>query len=135
MESTLKAYVSPVFGSVPVQNVDVSLVTRVLEPIWMTKPETASRVRGRIERILDWAKARGIRQGENPARWRGHLDVLLASRSRTRRVVHHAALPFAEVSEFMQKLRRREAVAARALEFTIFTDTDGRGSRGAVGGN
>ncbi|MGA8653668.1 MAG: integrase arm-type DNA-binding domain-containing protein [Xanthobacteraceae bacterium] len=120
-ESTLKTYVTPVFGALPVQNVDVSLVLKVLEPIWTTKPETASRVRGRIERILDWAKARGFRQGENPARWRGHLDILLAPRGKVRRVRHHAALPYRELPGFLLKIRQRDAIAARALEFVILT--------------
>ena len=120
-ESTLKTYVTPVFGALPVQNVDVALVLKALEPIWTTKPETASRVRGRIERILDWAKARGFRQGENPARWRGHLDILLAPRAKVRRVRHHAALPYGELPGFLLKIRQRDAVAARALEFAILT--------------
>jgi len=122
-ESTLKTYVTPVFGALPVQNVDVALVLKALEPIWTTKPETAGRVRGRIERILDWAKARGFRQGENPARWRGHLDILLAPRARVRRVRHHAALPYGELPGFLLKIRQRDAVAARALEFAILTAT------------
>jgi integrase len=120
-ESTLKTYVTPVFGKLPVQNVDVALVLKALEPIWTTKPETAGRVRGRIERILDWAKARGFRQGENSARWRGHLDTLLASRAKVRRVTHHAALPYGELPGFLLKIRQRDAVAARALEFAILT--------------
>ncbi|MGO9681101.1 MAG: tyrosine-type recombinase/integrase [Beijerinckiaceae bacterium] len=120
-ESTLKTYITPVFGALPVQNVDVALVLKALEPIWTTKPETASRVRGRVERILDWAKARGFRQGENPARWRGHLDILLAPRAKVRRVRHHAALPYGELPGFLAKIRERDAVAARALEFAILT--------------
>jgi integrase len=120
-ESTLKTYVTPVFGALPVQNVDVALVLKALEPIWTTKPETASRVRGRIERILDWAKARGFREGENPARWRGHLDILLAPRAKVRRVKHHAALPYDKLPGFLLKIRQRDAVAARALEFAILT--------------
>jgi integrase len=96
-------------------------VLKALEPIWTTKPESASRVRGRIERILDWAKARGFRQGENPARWRGHLDILLAPRAKVRRVKHHAALPYGELPGFLLKIRKRDAVAARALEFAILT--------------
>jgi integrase len=120
-ESTLKTYVTPVFGVLPVQNVDVALVLKALELIWTTRPETASRVRGRIERILDWAKARGFRQGENPARWRGHLDILLAPRRKVRRVRHHAALPYGELPGFLLKIRQRDAVAARALEFAILT--------------
>ena len=103
--STLKTYADPVFGKLPVQAIDVALLMKVIEPIWNTKPETASRVRGRIERILDWAKARGYRQGENPARWRGHLDHLLPARSKVRKVKHHAALPFGKIPVFMANLR------------------------------
>jgi integrase len=119
--NTLNAYCSPVFGRVPVQGVDVSLVLKVLEPIWSTKPETASRIRGRIETILDWAKARGLRTGENPARWRGHLDHLLPARSKVREVKHHAALPYAEIAAFLRELRGQKGIAARALEFAIIT--------------
>lgn len=119
--NTLDTYVSPVFGKLAVQAIDVALVTQVLEPIWSTKPETASRLRGRIERVLDWAKARGFRAGENPARWRGHLDQLLPARSKVRNVRHHAALPFGELPPFMIALRERAGVAARALEFAILT--------------
>jgi integrase len=119
--NTLSTYVSPVFAKLPVQSIDVALVTKVLEPIWATKPETASRLRGRIERILDWAKARGFRCGENPARWRGHLDHLLPARSKVRKVQHHAALRFGEIAAFMTTLRERDGVAARALEFVILT--------------
>jgi integrase len=119
--NTLHTYVSPVFGKLAVQAVDVARVTQVLEPIWSTKPETASRLRGRIERVLDWAKARGFRSGENPARWRGHLDQLLPARLKVHKVRHHAALPFRELPPFMASLRERAAVAARALEFAILT--------------
>ncbi len=91
--STLTTYVSPVFGSVPVQDVDVNLIIKVIEPLWSEKTETARRVRGRVEVILDWAKVRGYRSGENSARWRGHLDHLLPARSKVRVVKHHAALP------------------------------------------
>ena len=119
--NTLDTYASPVFGKLAVQAIDVALVTQVLEPIWSTKPETASRLRGRIERVLDWAKARGFRAGENPARWRGHLDQLLPARSRVRNVRHHAALPFGELPPFTIALRKRAGVAARALEFAILT--------------
>src|SRR5262249_9254527 len=93
--ATLQPSVFPVFGALPVQAIDTALVTKAIEPIWTTKPETAGRVRGRIESILDWATARGFRTGENPARWRGHLDKLLPKRSKVRRVEHHAALPYA----------------------------------------
>jgi integrase len=119
--NTLDAYVSPVFGKMAVKDVDVSLVMKVLEPIWHKKPETASRVRGRIETVLDWAKARGFRTGENPARWRGHLNQLLPAKSKVRKVKHHPALPYAEVGAFMTDLRSREGLAADALEFLILT--------------
>jgi hypothetical protein len=118
--STLEAYVYPVFGSLPVQSVDVGLVMKALEPIWQAKSETASRVRGRIEAVLDWATARGYRQGENPARWK-RLQSLLPKKSKVRRVEHHAALPYPEIAEFLAELRERDGVAARALEFTILT--------------
>jgi integrase len=120
-EGSLAAYVYPVLGVLPVQAVDVALVMKVLEPIWTTKPETASRTRGRIESILDWAKARGYRQGENPARWRGHLENLLPARRKVRRVEHHAALPYSETAAFISALHQRDGVAARAMEFLILT--------------
>jgi integrase len=119
--ATLTTYVAPIFGKLPVQTIDVALVLKVLRPIWTTKPETASRVRGRVERILDWAKVNGYRGGENPARWRGHLDHLLPSRTKVRAVTHHPALPYAEIGSFVAKLRERDAVAARALQFLILT--------------
>jgi integrase len=119
--NTIVTYCSPVFGKLPVQLVDVGLVMKAIEPLWATKPETAGRVRGRVERILDWAKVRGYRDGENPARWRGHLDHLLPARGKVRRVKHHAALPYAEIPAFVAALRGRDAVAARALEFAILT--------------
>jgi integrase len=119
--STLAAYVYPVFGALPVQAVDVRLVMKALEPIWTEKPETAGRVRGRIESVLDWAAARGYRQGENPARWRGHLENLLPRRSKVRPVEHHAALSYPEIGIFMAELRRQDGLAARALEFAILT--------------
>jgi integrase len=127
--NTLNTYASPVFGSLPVQAIDVGLVMKALEPIWQTKPETASRLRGRIEAVLDWAKVRGYRNGENPARWRGHLDHLLPAPSKAksakRRVTgkgeHHAAMPFDLVPEFVAELSGREAISARALQFTILT--------------
>lgn len=119
--STLDTYAAPIIGKLPVQSVDVGLVLKVLEPIWRTKPETASRVRGRIEAVLDWASARGYRAGENPARWRGHLEQLLPARAKVRKVQHHPALPYAELGSFMAALRAEEGVAARALDFTILT--------------
>ena len=88
---------------------------------WTAKPETAGRVRGRIESVLDWATARGYRQGENPARWRGHLENLLPKKSKVRRVEHHAALPYPEIAAFIAELHEQEGLAARALEFAILT--------------
>jgi integrase len=119
--NTLTTYATPVFGKLPVAAIDTALVMKVVEPIWAVKSETASRVRGRIEVILDWATVRGFRQGDNPARWRGHLDKLLPARSKVRKVVNHAALPYGEIGPFMADLREREGIAARALEFTILT--------------
>ena len=120
-EATLSTYADPVMGGLSVQAIDNVLVLKVLEPIWTTKPETAGRVRGRIESILDWAKVRGYRVGENPARWRGHLDKLLPARGKVRRVEHHAALPYAELPGFLVALREQDGISARALEFTILT--------------
>ncbi len=120
-ENTLAVYAEPVFGALSVQAIDTGLVLKAIEPIWATKPEMASRVRGRIESILDWAKARGYREGENPARWRGHLNHLLPARSKVRKVLHHAALPYTEISAFIAELHKREGMAARALEFAILT--------------
>jgi integrase len=120
---SLGAFVYPVFGDLPVQAVDAALVIQALKPIWRMKTETAARTRGRIERVLDWAKASGFRTGENPARWRGHLDQLLPQPSKIATVEHHAALPYAEMGEFMRLLRQQEGTAARALEFTILCAT------------
>ena len=119
--NTLATYVAPIMGSISVQAIDTALVTKVLQPIWTTKPETASRVRGRIETVLNWAKAHGYREGENPARWKGHLDHILPARGKVRAVKHHTALPYVEISEFMAQLRARDGFAARALAFTILT--------------
>ncbi len=119
--ATLSAYAYPVIGALPVQAVDTGLVLKVLEPIWTAKAETAGRVRQRIESVLDFAKVRGWRDGENPARWRGHLDKLLPGRSRIREVEHLAAMPVHELPTFLASLCTREAVAARALEFLILT--------------
>ncbi len=121
--STLEAYVYPKIGALPVSSVDTALVLDCLSPIWTVKPETAGRVRGRIEAILDWASARGYRAGENPARWRGHLDKLLPAKSKIAPVRHHAALPYAEIPEFMAELRRQDGSSFRALEFTILAAT------------
>jgi integrase len=119
--STLSTYAYPVIGKLPVDAIDTALVIKILEPLWQKKPETASRLRGRIESILDSATVRELRVGENPARWRGHLDKLLPARSAVKPVKHHAALPYAELPEFMAELRRREGVSAKALELVILT--------------
>ena len=119
--ATLKTYAYPVFGSLSVASVDTPLVLKVLEPIWNDKTETATRVRGRIESVLDWARVRGYRQGENPARWRGHLDHLLPKRSKVAAVKHHAALPYLDIPAFMESLRAEASVAARAMELCILT--------------
>ena len=121
--STLQAYAYPVFGGLPVQAVDTPLVVKALRPIWYTKPETATRVRGRIEKILDWARVSCFRTGENPARWRGHIDQVLPPRAKVAKQKHHAAIPYAEVGGFMRELRGQGARAARALELTILCAT------------
>ena len=121
--NTLETYCGPVFGALPVQAVDTALVCKVLEPMWNEKPETASRLRARIERVLDWATVRGYRDGDNPARWRGHMDKLLPALKKKSRVKHHAALPFDQVGAFVADVRQQEGFAARALEFTILTAT------------
>jgi integrase len=129
--STLEAYAYPVFGDLPVQAIDTSLVVTALRAIWQAKPETASRLRGRIERILDYARVSGYRTGENPARWRGHLDKLLQHRSKLRRTKHHAALPYPEVAGFMRRLQDQDGAAAHALQFTILTAARTNEVRGA----
>jgi len=116
-QSALTVYASPL-RKLSISDVSTDDVLKVLQPIWLEKPETATRVRGRIERVLDAAKARGLRTGENPARWRGHLDQLLARRP-NKSQQHHAAMPHEALPDFMIKLRERKAVAAFALEFAI----------------
>jgi integrase len=119
--TTLKTYVYPVFGDLPVQSIDTGLVMKVIEPIWATKTETASRLRGRIEAILDWATARKFRDRENPARWKGHLDNLLPKPSKVQKVKHHAALPYADTGGFVAALRTQDGVSASGLEFLVLT--------------
>jgi integrase len=119
---TLQTYANPILGALSVADIDTPLVLRVLEPIWNKKPETASRVRGRIESVLAWAAVRGYRpKGDNPARWKGHLNQALPKRSRVAVVNHHKAMPYAEVPTFMPQLLAREGIAAQALAFTIMT--------------
>jgi integrase len=121
--STLQQYVYPVIGGLPVQEINTTLVLKVLEPIWRDKTETASRIRGRIEAILDYAKAREFRseKSENPARWRGHLKLMLPHRSKIAPHEHYAALPYTEIGRFMSQLRSRDSTSARCLEFLILT--------------
>lgn len=129
--NTLKQYVTPAFGSLLVRDVALPQVLQVLEPIWTEKNETASRLRSRIELVLDWATARGLREGPNPARWRGHLDKLLAKPSKVNGREHHAALPIGDVGAFMARLRTLEGMGARALEFAILTAARSGEVRGA----
>jgi integrase len=118
---TLREYAGPHFGDLPVAEIETTHVTAALRPIWHEKPETASRLRGRVEAVLDYAGVHGWRDGVNPARWRGHLDKVFPRRSKVRPVEHHAALPWPDLPAFIGTLRTRHAVAARALEFAILT--------------
>jgi integrase len=118
-EATLSAYAYPIIGELSVATIDTGHVTRILEPIWATKPETAARVRGRVEAVLDYAATHRWREGENPARWRGHLENVLPKRSKVRKVEHHAALPWGEMGAFMATLETQEGTGALALRFAI----------------
>ncbi len=119
--NTLASYAVPVIGEINVAAIATEDILRVLEPIWQTKPETAVRVRGRIENVLDWCRARKLREGANPALWRGHLKHLLPARKKKGNVRHHPAMPWQELPTFMTQLRANSAISARALEFTILT--------------
>lgn len=119
--STMTAYVYPKIGKLSVAAIDTGLVLKCIEPIWADKTETANRVRGRIEFVLDWATVRGYRTGDNPARWKGHLAEALPARDKIQKTEHHAALSFDELPAFGAELKRREGTAARALEFLILT--------------
>lgn len=133
-ENTLKTHVYPFFGNLPVSQVDTPLVTKCLLEIWNTKTETATRLRNRIEKVLDWAKVSGFRNGENPARWRGHLKEVLPTPSKIAPVVHFAALPYEEIGGFMATLRTKQGMGAKALEFTILTAARSGETRGATWG-
>jgi integrase len=130
-ENTLATYAGPVVGALPVAEVDTPLVVKVLSPIWHTKTETAVRLRGRIENILDWATVSKYRVGDNPARWRGHLENLLADPNKIAPVEHHPALPWQETGAFMAELRKCPGIAPRALEFLILTNLRSGSVRGA----
>ena len=129
--NTLNTYASPVFGHLPVAEVDTGLVVKCLAPIWESKTETASRVRGRIESVLGWATTSGYRTGENPARWKGHLENLLATISKSSRTKHHPSLPWPRIGAFMSALQGRDGVSARAVEFAILTACRSGEVRGA----
>lgn len=119
--ATLETYAFPFIGKLDVAHVETSHVLQILEPIWATKAETASRVRGRVESILDWAKARHLRSGENPARWKGHLDAILPPKAKVTKVEHHEAMEPDDMPAFITRLRSMDSISARALEFTILT--------------
>jgi integrase len=119
--NTLKTYAYPLMGDVAVADVDTELVLKMLRPLWTTKTETASRVRGRIDRVLSAAKVNGYRSGDNPAVWRGHLAELLPKRSKVRKVQHHPALDWRKVPAFIARLRERDGFTPRALELTVLT--------------
>jgi len=120
-DQALAKHAYPVMGKLPIQVIDTALVVKVLEPIWQKKTETAKRLRGRIECILDWAKVREYRQGENPARWRGHLENLLARPSKLIKVEHFAALPYTKINGFLQSVEKQAGLGAQALKLVIFT--------------
>lgn len=120
-QTPLDTYASPVLGTLPVEQIELGHVLEVLQPIWHIKTETASRVRGRMERVLDFASVSGYRSGENPARWRGNLDAILPAPGKLKRVQHHRAIPWREAPAFLAQLREREGMAARALEFVLYT--------------
>lgn len=130
--STLTTYAYPIIGKLPVGDVDADGIERVLKPIWIEKNETASRLRGRIEAVLDYAKAKGWRSGDNPARWKESLKHRLANISRIRRTKHHPALPWQKLPAFMAALREMDSVSAKALQFVILNANrsgEGRGAR------
>lgn len=129
--NTLNTYASPVFGHLPVAEIDTGLVVKCLAPIWESKTETASRLRGRIESVLSWATTSGYRTGENPARWKGHLENLLAAISKSSRTKNHPSLPWQRIGAFMSALRAREGASARAIEFAILTACRSGEVRGA----
>jgi len=130
--NTLKKYAYPFLGKLMVSDIEMSHVLRVLEPIWHEKTETAVRVRGRIESILDWAKGRGYRSGDNPAAWEGNLQAQLPAPKAIAKVEHHTALPVADVPAFMTQLRAQDGQGARALEFAILTAARSGEVRGAT---
>lgn len=130
--ATLETYAHPIIGNLDVKDVADVHILQILEPIWATKTETATRVRGRIENVLDWATAKKYRVGENPARWRGHLDKMLPAPKKTTAVIHHPAIPVDDAPAFFAALQKRNGTAARALEFLTLTAARSGEVRGAV---
>jgi len=121
--NTLATYASPVIGDLSVSAINTPVILQILQPIWASKTETATRVRGRIEKVLDWAKVQGYRSGDNPAAWRGHLSEALPKPSKVAKASHHAALPWSEMAAFMQALRAMPGTASLAAQFIILTAT------------
>lgn len=119
--NTLNEYASPLLGRVPVDSISIELVYKVLQPIWITKTETATRVRQRIETVLDWCKARGYCKGDNPASLKGGLGQLLPKSQKIKKVEHHAAMPYQRVNEFVTALRSKSSMTSLALEFMLLT--------------
>lgn len=128
----METYAYPVIGALHVRDVEMAHVLKVLEPIWLTKTETASRVRSRVESVLDWAKGRAYRTGDNPAAWKGNLDAQLPRPEKVAKSSHHAAMPVHEIGAFMARLRAAEGMGARALEFVILTAARSGEVRGAT---
>jgi integrase len=131
-ENTLTTYAVPTLGALHVKDIGLAHILNVLRPIWKTKTETASRLRGRIENILDWAKVHGYRETENPARWKGNLDKVLSAPTKTKVVKHHPALPYAGIGSFMEALTARPGIAAQALQYCILTAGRSGEVRGAT---
>lgn len=130
--STFEAYAFPIIGQLHVADIKQTHILKILEPIWVEKTTTAARLRGRLENVLDWAKARGYRTDENPARWRGHLDKILSAPKKTTKIVHHPAVPIHEIAAFYADLKQRAGMAARALEFALLTAARSGEVRGAT---
>lgn len=131
-ESTLKTYCGPIIGRKPVNSITIEDVLRVLQPLWTSKPETASRLRGRIEKVLGWATAMKLRSGDNPAAWTGALSHLLPAISKVQSIEHHKAVPYAELPKLMADLRKKDSISSKALQFTILTASRTGETTGAI---
>jgi integrase len=130
--NTMETYAYPVIGNLPVQSVDIDLIMKIIEPIWYDKTETASRIRQRIENILDWATVRKFRTGDNPALWRGRIDKLLPKRNKVQKPKHFAAMDYRDLPEYFQTVRKKDTIASKALAFTILTATRNGEARAAT---